>query len=143
MTDPIAELLMLKAPQIYMSGDTVLLDIEDVIPDWETYTFSLNTVHPGEKKIVLRIKHRAVNSQSVEVQTENVITSNEMFVNAASQMDSHEALTVPIEDPSILLEVELNKVSHNVTVAQSSHVISSSVPTYPATTPTAHTLQDI
>ena len=49
MTEPIAELLMLKAPQIQMSGDVILLDIVNVVPGWETYTFSLDTIHPGEK----------------------------------------------------------------------------------------------
>ena len=49
MTEPIAELLMPKAPQIQMSGDVILLDIDVVVPGWETYTFTLDAIHPGEK----------------------------------------------------------------------------------------------
>ncbi|KAF8545555.1 hypothetical protein OG21DRAFT_1528413, partial [Imleria badia] len=89
MTEPITELLMPKAPQIQMSGDVILLDIDDVVPGWETYTFTLDAIHPGEKKFVLQIKHHAVDNQSI-------------------QMDSHEALTVPIkEDPGIVLKLQL------------------------------------
>ena len=49
MTKPIAELLMPKAPQIQMSGDVILLDIDNVVLGWETYMFTLDAIHPGEK----------------------------------------------------------------------------------------------
>ncbi|KAF8548232.1 hypothetical protein OG21DRAFT_1489555 [Imleria badia] len=148
MTEPITELLMPKAPLIQMSGDVILLDIDDVVPGWETYMFTLDAIHPGEKKIILRIKHRTVDNQSVEVQTENTIAPCEMLASAASQTDSHEALTVPIkEDPGIVLKLQLpnlvkledEEIPLDITVAQSSHVICSSVVAYPI----APSLQDI
>ena len=49
MTEPIAKLLMPKAPQIQMSGDIILIDINDVVPGWETHTFTLDAIHPREK----------------------------------------------------------------------------------------------
>ena len=81
MTEPITKLLMPKAPQIQMSGNVILLDINNVVPGWETYMFTLDAIHPGEKvdtfnplfhcwlysfqKIILWIKHHAVDNQSV------------------------------------------------------------------------------
>lgn len=32
-----------------MSRDIILLDIDDITPGWETYMFSLDTIHPGVK----------------------------------------------------------------------------------------------
>lgn len=49
LSEPIAELLIPKAPKVQMSGDVILLDLEGVVPGWETYTFSLDTVQPGPK----------------------------------------------------------------------------------------------
>jgi hypothetical protein len=49
MTEPITELLMPKVPQIQMSGEVRLLDINNVVPGWETYTFTLDAIHPGKK----------------------------------------------------------------------------------------------
>ncbi|KAF8549313.1 hypothetical protein OG21DRAFT_1488645 [Imleria badia] len=149
MPEPIAELLLAKVPQIHMSGDVILLDIDDVVPGWETYTFSLDTIHPGEKKIVLRIKHCAIDTNSVQVQTENMITSesstsNKMPVATTSQADNSndEALTVPIKGKPDPVKLEDEDISINSTVAQSFRVISSSIRVgeCPATVPA---LQDI
>jgi hypothetical protein len=49
MTKPITEFLMSKVPQLQMSGDIILLDIDNVVPGWETYTFTLDAIHPGKK----------------------------------------------------------------------------------------------
>ncbi|KAG6377987.1 hypothetical protein JVT61DRAFT_14783 [Boletus reticuloceps] len=94
MTEPITELLMPKAPQIHISGDVILLDIDNLVPGWETYTFSLD-----EKKIVLRIKHRDTNSVQVQTGTEpetknknknknvNMITSNKIIDDEEISID--------------------------------------------------------
>ena len=49
MSRPIAELIMSKVPKVQMSGNVILLDIEGVVPGWETYTFSIDTTQPGQQ----------------------------------------------------------------------------------------------
>ncbi|KIK74221.1 hypothetical protein PAXRUDRAFT_20096 [Paxillus rubicundulus Ve08.2h10] len=34
-----------------MSGNTIILNIEDIVPAWDMYMLSLNTKYPGEKKL--------------------------------------------------------------------------------------------
>ena len=55
--EPIAELLMPLIPEAHMSGDVVLLDIEGVVPGWETYVFSLDVIQPGRKVSCLHSFH--------------------------------------------------------------------------------------
>ena len=38
-----------KAPVVKMSGDVVLLDINNIVPQWDIYTFSLDIQLPGKK----------------------------------------------------------------------------------------------
>lgn len=43
LIQPIMEVL-----QIEMSDNIILLDIEGIVPRWNTYTFNLHMKHPGE-----------------------------------------------------------------------------------------------
>lgn len=47
-TSDLTDILIPNIPGIDISGDTILLDIEGVVPGWETYMFSLNAIQPGE-----------------------------------------------------------------------------------------------
>lgn len=49
LPDPIRQHLIPRCPTVQMSGDIILLDIDGVVPEWETYEFAINTVQPGEK----------------------------------------------------------------------------------------------
>ena len=49
MSRPIAELIMPKVLKVQMSENDILLDIEDVVSGWETYTFSIDTTQPRQQ----------------------------------------------------------------------------------------------
>ena len=38
-----------KAPTIQTSGNVILLNIDNIVPCWDLYTFSIKVKNPGEK----------------------------------------------------------------------------------------------
>ncbi|KAI6036208.1 hypothetical protein BKA83DRAFT_14042 [Pisolithus microcarpus] len=51
------ELVFARPPTITMVEDVVLVDIDSLTSDWDTYTFSLDILSPGTKRIVLHVQH--------------------------------------------------------------------------------------
>jgi hypothetical protein len=47
--DAIQEWMIPRCPLVEMSGDILLLHLDNVVPGWETYEFALHTEQPGEK----------------------------------------------------------------------------------------------
>ncbi|KAG6374926.1 hypothetical protein JVT61DRAFT_3670 [Boletus reticuloceps] len=135
MSESITELLIPQIPQVGVSGDVVLLDIEDVVPGWGTYVFSLDIAHLGRKEIVLRIKHCAIETTTVNTQTDNVVVSNnDEMVEPAIEPEQQDPVAVVKKEGKIIPELEFpervkseQEITHGHTlVALCSHAIYSS-----------------
>ncbi|KAF8833541.1 hypothetical protein BDN67DRAFT_1017432 [Paxillus ammoniavirescens] len=77
-----------KAPVIYISGNTVLLDIDGVVPAWDVYTFSMDVQEPGQKQMILHVKKDAIEKRSVQTQTEDLENKEVSEVDSEMQSDS-------------------------------------------------------
>ncbi|KAI6013378.1 hypothetical protein PISMIDRAFT_9516 [Pisolithus microcarpus 441] len=90
------ELVFARPPTITMVEDVVLVDVDGLTSDWDTYTFSLDILSPGTKRIVLRVQHpdlykcnrpRVREPYAQSVQLENVMLE---YVKAIKSEESTE-----------------------------------------------------
>ncbi|KAI6011094.1 hypothetical protein PISMIDRAFT_20089 [Pisolithus microcarpus 441] len=90
------ELVFARPPTITMVEDVVLVDVDGLTSDWDTYTFSLDILSPGTKRIVLRVQHpdfhkrdcpRVREPYAQSVQLENVMLE---YIEAIKSEESTE-----------------------------------------------------
>ncbi|KIK74859.1 hypothetical protein PAXRUDRAFT_19472 [Paxillus rubicundulus Ve08.2h10] len=68
-----------------MSGNTILLDIEGIVPVWDMCTLSLNIKYPGEKQVVLCFKPTKTETT---LQNEDLHVDMQIFIIIHLQMSS-------------------------------------------------------
>ncbi|KIK80003.1 hypothetical protein PAXRUDRAFT_16027 [Paxillus rubicundulus Ve08.2h10] len=101
-----------KAPVIYISSNTVLLDIDGVVPAWDVYTFSMDVQEPGQKQMILCVKKDAIKKRSVQTQTED-LENKEMFADMiysltqpGDALANHQGITTTKEELKDTIKLE-------------------------------------
>ncbi|KIK75426.1 hypothetical protein PAXRUDRAFT_19013 [Paxillus rubicundulus Ve08.2h10] len=92
--DKLPELIR-KGPIVHMSGNTILLDIEGIVPVWDMYTLSLNIKYPGEKQVVLRFKPTKTETT---LQNEDLQTQSEDGTEMSSMIEQEQAEPNKLEE---------------------------------------------
>ncbi|KAI5991187.1 hypothetical protein EDD15DRAFT_2369107 [Pisolithus albus] len=56
-SQPPIDLLFATAPTVTMVGNDLVVNVNGLVSDWDTYTFSLDVRSSGKKRIVIRLKN--------------------------------------------------------------------------------------
>ncbi|KIK18991.1 hypothetical protein PISMIDRAFT_14042 [Pisolithus microcarpus 441] len=125
------ELVFTRPPTITMVEDVVLVDIDSLTSDWDTYTFSLDILSPGTKQIVLRVQHpdfhKCDRPQVREPYAQSVLLENVMleYVEAIKSEESMELLASSMVETSRCRETSEDVEAHVKLEVGDDHVTTS------------------
>ncbi|KAG6372461.1 hypothetical protein JVT61DRAFT_7560 [Boletus reticuloceps] len=103
-----------KAPLLDMSGNVILLHIDNIVPQWDTYTFVLDIKEPGRKQFVVRVSRDPIEKVNAETQTEHLgLPNSKDMADTATQTEPKILAIKSGEQKQIILKLEDEEISLN------------------------------